>query len=301
MTREEASLSEPRNRLPTLLDGATGTELERRGIRCDGPLWSAAALVEAPHVVQSVHESYAAAGCDVVTANTFRTHARSLAAGGAVGREAELTSVAVALARAAAGNACRVAGSAAPLEDCYRPDRVPPDAELEREHRAHAALLADAGVDLILVETMNCAREARAAALAAAETGLPVWVAFVCGPDARLLSGEPLATGLAAVADAAPEVLAVNCVPASHVEACLDVLARQPCRFGLSPNLGLPADTPGAYREALTPDAFAELLVHCRDRGAGVLGGCCGTRPEHLAALARRVRGSRAGGRSASQ
>src|SRR5260221_3956648 len=139
---------------PILLDGATGTELNRRGVNTDLPLWSANALLTAPEVLGQIHADYIRAGAEMVTANTFRAHRRSLAGGGpAYGeRAAELVRQAVALARAAAAPAAAgrevfVAGSQAPLEDCYSPQLVPPQAECEREHAEMAQHLAAAGAD----------------------------------------------------------------------------------------------------------------------------------------------------------
>src|SRR5262245_23627856 len=154
---------------PILLDGATGTELNRRGVNTDLPLWSAGALLAAPEVLGQVHADYARAGAEIITANTFRAHRRSLARGGQgyADRAAELVRVAVDLARASAqavpGREVFVAGSQAPLVDCYSPELVPPQPECEREHAEMAQHLAAAGADLILVETMNTIREAVAA------------------------------------------------------------------------------------------------------------------------------------------
>jgi S-methylmethionine-dependent homocysteine/selenocysteine methylase len=273
-----------------LLDGATGTELERRGVRTALPLWSAHALVEAPEVVERIHRDYVAAGAEAITANTFRTHRRSLAKGGLGARAVALTRSAVEIARRAARDAGRrvwVLGSAAPLEDCYRPDLVPGDAELAREHAEHARTLAAAGVDAILVETMNCVREAAASARAGLATGLPVLVSFVCDGGARLLSGEPLADALDAVEPLGPHALLVNCLPPRSVPACLAVLARAGLPFGAYANLGAPDDVTGFARsDDCSP---AELAVHAAAwcaAGARIVGGCCGTGPEHVRALA---------------
>ncbi len=175
---------------PILLDGAMGTELERRGSPCTLPLWSAEALIERPDRVAEVHADYVAAGCDALTANTFRTQRRSLEHAGLGERAAELTRRAVELAREAAQRCERpiaVLGSAPPLEDCFRPERVPEPPALEREHAEHAEQLAAAGVDAVLVETMSTAREARAAARGARAAGLPALVCFRCGAAGRLL------------------------------------------------------------------------------------------------------------------
>ncbi len=104
-----------------LLDGATGTELQRRGVDTSLPLWSARALLDAPGVLQTIHADYIAAGADIITTNTFRTHRRTLTRAELGARTRELTQLAVKIAREAARQVDRevfVAGSISPLEDC---------------------------------------------------------------------------------------------------------------------------------------------------------------------------------------
>jgi S-methylmethionine-dependent homocysteine/selenocysteine methylase len=281
---------------PLVLDGATGTELERRGVPSALPLWSAHALLAAPEELVRIHAEYAQAGAEAITANTFRTQRRTLARAGLGARAAELTRIAVELARrgareAAGGRSVLVLGSAPPLEDCFHPELVPDAASLDREHALHAENLASAGVDAILAETLNSVREALAAARAARAVGLPVLVSFVCWRGASLLSGEPLATALAAVAREEPAALLVNCLPPSNVAACLAPLRESGLPFGVYPNLGAPVGEPGASRaEQCTPE---ELALHARDwlrAGARLVGGCCGTRPAHIRDIASLVR-----------
>lgn len=285
-------MAELRERLqgprPLLLDGATGTELERRGARAGLPLWSTHALLECPDLVAEIHAEYVAAGAELLTANSFRTQERTLARAGLGGEAPRLTALAVELARRAArgaGHPVWVLGSAPPLEDCFRPDLVPDAAAMAREHGQHASNLAAAGADGILVETMNTLREAVAAVRAARETGLPVVVSFVCGDGARLLSGEALGDAVDAVAREAPDLVAVNCLPARRVPACLQVLRRRPLAFGVYANMGDPeqAMVPG---DVLTPDALAALGREWLAAGARLIGGCCGTTPAHVGALA---------------
>lgn len=277
---------------PLILDGATGTELERRGLPCRVPLWSARALIEAPAEVESIHRAYANAGADILTANTFRTQERTLARSGYSGRARELSLRAVALCRAAAGGAW-IAGSIAPLEDCYRPDRVPPDADLEREHRGHAEYLAEAGCDLLLVETQNTLREAEIALRCARATGLPVWVSLVCRPGARLLSGEGLASVLRALEPLGAIAVGVNCLSLHAVRDALPLLASSALPFGIYPNLAFETPRPDApFQEAAQtvdcdPDRFLAEAQQWVKSGARIVGGCCGTRPEHIAALAQ--------------
>jgi S-methylmethionine-dependent homocysteine/selenocysteine methylase len=278
---------------PLVLDGATGTELERRGAPCSLPLWSARALVEDPALVERIHRAYVEAGAEIVTANTFRTQRRTLARGGLGERAAELTALAVALARRALGDTGFVAGSMPTLEDCWRPDLVPDDDVLAREHAEHAAHLADAGADLLLVETLNTIREARAAVFAARATGLPVWVSFSCDARAQLLSGEPLAAALEAVAPLAPDLVGVNCLPPAHVATALPVLAASQRCFGVYANLGPPVGDAGdARKHDEPPEAFAAHALDWIAAGARVVGGCCGTRPAHIAAIVRALAGA---------
>jgi S-methylmethionine-dependent homocysteine/selenocysteine methylase len=274
-----------------LLDGALGTELERRGAPVTLPLWSTHALLRDPELVRSVHADYVAAGAEALTANTFRTQRRVLARAGIGERARELTALAVSLARdAVAPGATRrvfVLGSAPTLEDCYRPDLVPGAEALAREHAEHAEHLADAGVDAILIETMNTLREAVAAARAARGVGLPFLVSFACWEGDALLGGEPLPRALDAAAAEGTDALLVNCLPCSNVAACLPALRAAGLPFGVYANLGAPGVTSGAGRtEHYDPEAFAAQAAPWVGAGARVVGGCCGTTPGHIRALA---------------
>jgi S-methylmethionine-dependent homocysteine/selenocysteine methylase len=264
---------------PLILDGATGTELERRGIPSELPLWSARGLIEAPETVLAIHRAYAAAGAQALTANTFRTQRRTLDHAGQGHRARELTTRAVALAReAAAEGGLFVLGSAPPLEDCFHPERVPDDATLAREHAEHARNLVEGGADAVLVETINTIREAVAAVRAARDGGAAVLASFCSRSGARLLSGEPLAEAIDAVAPFAPLAVGVNCLPTGAVAPCLEVLRRAGLPFLVYANL-IGAD------EQLSAQEYARCGRGWIEAGASIVGGCCGTRPEHIWAL----------------
>lgn len=273
-----------------VLDGALGTELERRGVPTPEPLWSARALLDQPDVVRAIHAEYVRAGAEVITAGAFRTNIRAVERAGLAGRAEALTHQAVALAREAREGANRpvwVAGSMSPVEDCYSPWLVPDDDALAREHRLLAGWLAEAGADLILVETMNTVREAAAATRAAVATGLPVLVSFVCGADGRLLSDEALADAVVAVAPLGPDALLVNCIPAPQVaDALRELAAHSPLPVGAYGNLGPPvAPDRWTLEDEVTPDRYAALARDWAALGARIVGGCCGTTPAHIAAL----------------
>lgn len=273
-----------------------GTTLAVRGAKLLPPLWSAAALETHPGLVRQIHEENVAAGADILTANTFRTHARN----GLGERAASATALAVRLAREAARGVPRavwVAGSLSPLEDCYSPGLVPGDADLEREHGRQAETLAEAGCDLVLAETLNSLREARAALRAAAATGLPVLVSLVSDGRGRLLSGEPLAAVAAVLLDERipPVVLGLNCVPARRLFTDLEVLARAAPGVPLlaSGNTGRARDEArGLFEEPIEPAAYAREAAQWIRLGARIVGGCCGTSAPHVAALASLLTGS---------
>lgn len=282
-----------------LLDGPVGTELAARGVATPAPLWSAAAIEHAPDVLAAIHGDYAAAGATVHTAATFRATPRAAGA-----RFAELARRAVAIARRAVPSAHRVAGSLAPALDCYRPDLSPPDARAD--HEAMARALADAGVDLILCETFPHALEALAAVEAATPTGLPVWAALTAGPGGDLMSPGAMREAARRLVEAGASALLCNCVAATRTRAYVEALAGLGVPVGAYANAGSPdeglgwtdaapgeialaAPTPDDGRRDRAVDAYAREAATWLDAGATIVGGCCGTSPRHIGALARLV------------
>ncbi len=302
-------LSQLSQSTPLILDGATGTELDRRGVDIGLPLWSANALLadSAAEVLRQVHLDYLKAGADIITADTFRTHRRSLAKSGYGDRARELTHRAVAVAKeaiasltpqplarlltqsSASGEGAKgvryVAGSIAPLEDCYSPHLVPPEAECRTEHSEMIHHLVEAGVDILLIETMNTIREAAIAARLAVITGRPTLVSFVCGADGQLLSGESLTAAAQVIAPLGVAALGVNCTATPAISICLEEL-RLACDLPLIAygNIGY-ADADGNWvcTDAIEPEAYAR---YAKTWDAKIIGGCCGTTPEHIRRIA---------------
>jgi S-methylmethionine-dependent homocysteine/selenocysteine methylase len=287
---------------PLLLDAAMGTELARRGADTRPPLWSARALRTAPDLVRTIHAENVAAGADVLTANTFRLHARNVEREpggfflenkkeGALGDPVVLALSLAREAAAASDRAIFVAGSLAPLEDCYRPDLVPDDPTLVREHRVMAEALAEAGCDLILVETMNAIRELLAATRAGLATGLQVVASMVTDGAGRLLSGELVEEAARALLSLAPnpDAIGVNCVPARVIGGDLARLRAAAPGVPLSvyANTGRALDeAAGLFTDPVAPDAYARLAAGwLAAGGVALLGSCCGTTAAHTAAL----------------
>jgi homocysteine S-methyltransferase len=276
------------------MDGALGTELERRGFDARLPLWSAWAVLDAPHLIKEIHKDYLKAGARVLTAATFRTSKFSLNKAGLKGKAQELTQKAVDLAREAIVEAgvdanVIVAGSLAPLEDCYHPERTPGDPVLIPEHTHTALILKDAGVDCILVETQNSQREASIATAAAQLTGLPVWVSFMPKSGTELFNGDSLVDTAKLVATQGVHAVLVNCCPPTIAQEAFRTIRKAlPMNMvGAYPNFGRPQPNSSKFEYELSPEAFAHWAVHLPLPQANIIGGCCGTTPEHIAALAR--------------
>jgi S-methylmethionine-dependent homocysteine/selenocysteine methylase len=250
--------------------------------------------MEAPHIVEQVHADYLAAGAEVNITNTFRTHRRNLDRLGLGAEAARLTALAVAIAQKAvrvSGQTAFVAGSISPLEDSYSPELIHPHETYLAEHGEMAANLAHAGVDLLIAETMNTIAESAAAAEAAAETGLPFGVSWVTADDGRLLSGESIADAVGAVAPYGPAFLAINCTPAPVVSRALEALrSASDLPLGVYANIGH-TDTVDDWQHTqdFSPDEYAACAADWLGQGLKLIGGCCNTTPEHIAALRTHV------------
>jgi 5-methyltetrahydrofolate--homocysteine methyltransferase len=265
---------------PVLLDGAMGTALLARGLP-PGALpeeW----LLARPEEIAAVHAAHAAAGARVLLTCTFSAAAPRLEQRVDAARVADLCAAAVRLARGASRGAL-VAGAVGPtgLAPPLGPG-APGDVLADRYARAFAAL-ADAGSDLLWIESQHDLAEARAALRAARGTGLPAVVTFGFPErDGRFVAPDgsgPLEWLRALEGDGAAAA-GMNCVlPGPALDAVArDAVSRLSIPLVLKPSPGLP----GAI---LPPDAFAAALRPALDAGVRIVGGCCGAGPEHLRAL----------------
>lgn len=276
---------------PLLLDGAMGTELQRRGVLTRLPLWSVHGLLNQPDLVREIHRDYIRAGAEIITTNTFRSTRRALGKVGFASRARDLTGLAVQLAHEARDReACHpvwIAGSVAPLEDCYEPSLVPDTETARADHRQLIEHLTDAGVDLILIETMNTIREAEAALVEAKAVHLPVLVSFACDADGRILSGETFQDAIAALSPLRPDAFLINCTSVPLIAKGLRSLrAATSNPIGAYANIGF-ADPQLGWRFATshTCDEYTAAARQWIEIGARIIGGCCGTTPEHIRAL----------------
>jgi S-methylmethionine-dependent homocysteine/selenocysteine methylase len=280
-----------------LFPGGMGTELQRRGYKSTLPLWSAAANLDAPALVEQIHADYFYAGADIAVTNTFRTTPRTFAKAGREEQAEDALKRAAAITQSAARKAGRgvfVGGSFAPLEDCYRPDLVPSEDDLRREHRQLAAWLAEAGVDFLLPETINAALEGQIMAEAASATGLPFIISFVVDAEGRLLDGAPIADAVRKTDLPGRVGVSLNCRPVDTLETAFHALTEvYDGPVGLYPNgAGHPHGDLGWCFEESTHGInwFVASALRWSEAGARFIGGCCGTTPAYIRALSRELR-----------
>jgi S-methylmethionine-dependent homocysteine/selenocysteine methylase len=280
-----------------LLDGGMGRELRMRGVPILDTIWSANGLIVAPETVRQVHQDYLAAGAEIITTNSYGIIRAELAKEGIEDRFDELNRMAGALAEEArqrSGRPAFIAGSLPPLRGSYRPDRVGHFADIEPLYEEQASLLAPY-CDVMLCETMSSAAEAVAAVTAAAKTGKPVWVSWTLHEDnsGRLRSGETVTRAARELAHLPVSAFLVNCCSPESITAAMPELARLPGAAGGYANAFKPVpadwvmDEHGLLplREDLDPESYADHAHRWHEKGAQILGGCCGTGPAHIARL----------------
>lgn len=279
---------------PLLLDGGLGTMLISMGLAPgQGPeAWN----LEFPERVREVHRRYASAGSDVVHANTFGANPIKLAASGLEGRCRELNAIAVDLARSASQSVL-VAGDIGPTGRFLPPMGDADEGALEEAFRSQAVALAEAGVDLLSIETMYDLREAIAAVRAAAATGLAVLCSMTFDLKKRgifTIMGDRPGPSLAALRDAGATVVGFNCtVTSDTMVAMVDKLSAdlQGLPLVMQPNAGQPrTTTEGIVYDAL-PDLFASDIATMVRAGVRVVGGCCGTDDGFIRAIRRSLDG----------
>ena len=285
-----------------LLDGGMGKELMFRGVKVPETIWSAGALMTDPEAVRQIHIDYISVGTDIITTNTYGVIRQDLVKEGIEDRFADLNRIACQLAvqaREASGQNVLIAGSLPPLRGSYRPDQVGPIDEIEILYREQAEILAP-HVDLLLCETMSSAAEGRAAATVACSTGKPVWVAWTLHEDrsGRLRSGESIYQAINALKSLPVSGYLVNCCAPESITKVMpklkaskvDWIGGYANTFAPIPedwNLDGDKETDGllTLRSDLDPDSYGTHAANWLAAGANVVGGCCGTRPAHIAKI----------------
>ena len=288
-----------------IMDGGTGTEISRRGVAIHPELsWSANANITHPDMVRDIHRDYILAGAEIIITNTFSTSRATLAKDGLSERTEEINKQSVSLAMDArklcdAQETVVIAGSMSAFEPKGHPELIPSYEEALEDYREQVRMLAESGVDLIVLEMFSRTMDLKAAISAATETGLPIWVGLSCEiHNGQILlglkgrhGGETIAD--AVIASSSPNVKAF-CIMHSPPQVTADAL--QELKTYTSLPLGAYSHgggirdkkvraSEGHSLASTDPEKYLDYAHEWVACGATIIGGCCGTTPEHIRAL----------------
>ena len=284
-----------------ILDGAMGTQLIAYGVepgKCSELL-----NIESPGLVMRIHKAYLDAGSDAVITNTFGGNGFALARHGLANRLTEINTAAAHLARKEAGRTKYVLGDIGPSGDFLEPlGNLKPDQLTTAFYDQAKALLAG-GVDGFIIETMSAVDETVIAIKAAKSAGsdLPVLASMSFdkkGNDFRTMMGVTVETAVSALVSAGADAVGFNCGSAT-LDEYIDLAkkfvdavkaAGKNVLVLAEPNAGKPELVDGKAVYKVTPDEFADAAQKIYDAGVTIIGGCCGTSPDHIKALAQKLR-----------
>lgn len=294
MNRYQTLMQRINNGERILIDGATGTEVERRGVPQVDSAWNGGGALTHPDMVRQIHSDYIGCGAQIVISNTFATARHVL-------RDARweehfefLNRRGVELAQEARHNMntphVLVAGGISHWSWGEHPSL----AELQANITEQAAIMATAGADLIMLEMMVNLEKTLILIDAAQKTGLPVWVGFSCEVDeqgvVRLWEGATLKEAIFAIKDKNVPLINIMHTEVEHVDASLDVLqANWSAPIGVYAHSGLYVNPKWIFDGVISPQDYASAAMRWLARGVQVIGGCCGIGVEHIALLNNKV------------
>lgn len=277
-----------------VFDGAMGTMLQRAGLR-SGECPEAYNLKH-PDGIRKIHQQYAEAGCDVLQTNTFGANPIKLAQYGLEKETASINQYAVWIAKEASDGRCLVAGDMGPSGKLMLPMGDMHFREAYRAYYEQAKALAKAGADLIHIETMSDIQEAKAAVIAAKDASdLPVICSMTYDKNLRTLAGSDPESAVVTLEAVGADVIGVNC--GFGPEPMLEILRRMnqisESYLIVQPNAGIPKLVDGVAVYDLSPEKMAGHVEQLIAAGANIIGGCCGTTPEHIRQIYRAAVGKR--------
>lgn len=292
-----------------LLDGGIGSEVQRRGITLDGCAWSGFSHWHHPALVQGIHSDYIQAGAQIITANSFSSakHILERVGLGADFEAINRRAVELALrARDSAGKSdVRVAGSLSTIPPLDQPAKLPEGPEVADNYHRQARILADAGADLLIAEMLLDRTAARTLVSACLSSGLPVWAGFSAsfGSDGATVMGFRAPGIYTALRDESlTEILDQVLLPGVEAAGIMhsklpvmapalrDLRARWDGPVMAYAETGRAGASSWSFEDVASPMHYAEQArIWIEDHGARVIGGCCGTGPEHIEALAQMI------------
>ncbi len=272
---------------PLVFDGATGTMLQRLGLKpggCPDEL-----VLKEPSLVKKVHSAYKDAGADVVSTNTFGANRVKLKEYGLESKVGDINTQAARLARQAVGDGVLVAGDIGPTGHFMEPVGALPFDEAVEIFSEQAISLKAGGADLIVIETMMDLREMKAALMAAKSVGLPVVATMTFDETMRTVLGTSPEAFVVTAEGLGADAAGANCsLGVEGIYRALLAMSRvSSIPLMAQPNAGIPALKGADTVFPASPDDMAAYAQRLAEAGVRILGGCCGTTPEHISRMAR--------------
>lgn len=273
-------------RFPLILDGATGTELQKCGYKGDvsAEQW----VLDNPDSILGIQSGYVSAGSNVLYSPSFGANRRKLEEHGIFNKTADYNRRLAELSKKAADGKAFVAGDISPTGLFLSPLGEASFEELVDIYTEQAAGLEQAGVDLFVIETMMTLSDARAAVLAVRSVSdKPIFVTFTCDENGRSLSGTDVTAALTVLQGMGIDAFGLNCSagPAEMLPQLRRLREFSRVPLIAKPNAGMPEIVDGKTVYDCPPERFTELIPEFLETGVAVFGGCCGTTAEHIAAL----------------
>lgn len=277
-----------------IFDGAMGTMLQRMGLKTGQ--CPEAYNIHQSEILKEIHQQYINAGCNIIQTNTFGASRIKLSQYGLSSSVKEINQQAVLIAKKASQGKCLVAGDIGPVGKLIYPTGELGFEEAYEVFYEQAKALIDAGVDLINIETMSDIQEAKAAVIAAKDAGdVPIICSMTFEKQGRTLTGTDPETAATTLEALGVDVIGVNCGfgPDMMIEIISKMYQISDCYLIAQPNAGLPRLVNGQSVFNLTPEDMAKYVDTLVAAGVNVIGGCCGTTPEHIKRIASAVVGLR--------
>ncbi len=281
-------------KIPFLLDGAMGTELNNRGVKTELPLWTADANILHPDLVQNIHSEYIDAGADYITTNTFRSTSWTYKRAGYTTDKAKIMAKkslysGVKCAQNASNGVVKIAGSITTLDDCYTPENFPGRKIALGVYRQTLDWLIDAGVDVLLFETMGNLEEIEIALSLATEYSKPIWLSVIMKDSKIILDGTTLENIFSLAKQHSVQTLLLNCNEISKTIHAINAFHHfWNGMWGVYPNLGV-KDYSNDYFDIISHNTLVLGIKNILKYDPHVIGFCCGSSPMHIKILKKQI------------
>ncbi len=299
-------LNKLKNNAIILLDGGVSTEIQKRGVKMHSEVWSGIAHMSNPEIVLKVHEDYISAGSQIITANTYSC-ARHVLESIHLGKETKkINNKAITLAKKARDNVGKeevwIAGSMSSMAPFGSTQEVAEGEKVEGNYRELAETLAEAGVDLIIAEMIRDIKNAKNIIKSALSTGLPVWIGYsaMLGNNSKTVLGWRWKTTknpiefeklVETISPLGGEVAGIMHSQVRDTDSALEILSRKWSGPMLAyAETGKLEKPDWSFKEIYTPKRYAEEIKKwVKKYGVKIIGGCCGTGPEHIRMLKKEI------------